>query len=102
MGDNRFRLAQARPAAQSLVYPRDGDLNEPDRDTALGCRDVARLDFRMDGRGRPRFVECNARPGLAPGWSDLVLIAQAAGIEYPAPIGEILSCALQRCTPGQA
>jgi D-alanine-D-alanine ligase len=64
--------------------------------TALGCRDVARLDFRMDAEGRIHFIECNPLPGLAPGWSDLVLIAQAAGLEYRALIGEILSFAIRR------
>ncbi|HZY04111.1 MAG TPA: hypothetical protein VFF02_11485, partial [Anaeromyxobacteraceae bacterium] len=38
----------------------------------------------------------NPLPGLTPGWSDLVLIAQAAGIEYRALIGEILSFAIRR------
>jgi D-alanine-D-alanine ligase len=64
--------------------------------TALGCRDVARLDFRMDAEGRFHFIECNPLPGLAPGWSDLVLIAQAAGMEYRGLIGEILSFAIRR------
>src|SRR5512139_3042 len=63
---------------------------------ALGCRDVARLDFRMDAQGRIYFIESNPLPGLAPGWSDLVLISQAAGIEYRALIGEILSFAIRR------
>ena len=63
---------------------------------ALGCRDVARIDFRMDPDGRLFFIESNPLPGLAPGWSDLVLIAQAAGIEYRALIGEILSFAIRR------
>jgi D-alanine-D-alanine ligase len=63
---------------------------------ALGCRDVARIDFRLDAEGRIFFIECNPLPGLTPGWSDLVLIAQAAGIEYRALIGEILSFAIRR------
>ena len=63
---------------------------------ALGCRDVARIDFRMTPQGRIYFIESNPLPGLAPGWSDLVLIAQAAGIEYRALIGEILSFAIRR------
>ena len=63
---------------------------------ALGCRDVARVDFRMDPEGRIYFIESNPLPGLAPGWSDLVLIAQAAGIDYRALIGEILSFAIRR------
>ncbi len=63
---------------------------------ALGCRDVARIDFRIDAEGRIYFIECNPLPGLTPGWSDLVLIAQAAGIEYRPLIGEILSFAIRR------
>ncbi len=63
---------------------------------ALGCRDVARIDFRVDAEGRIYFIECNPLPGLTPGWSDLVLIAQSAGIEYRALIGEILSNAIRR------
>jgi D-alanine-D-alanine ligase len=63
---------------------------------ALGCRDVARVDFRMDEQGKIYFLECNPLPGLTPGWSDLVLIAKAAGIEYNALISEILSGAVRR------
>jgi D-alanine-D-alanine ligase len=63
---------------------------------ALGCRDVARVDFRMDEQGKVYFLECNPLPGLTPGWSDLVLIAKAAGIEYHALIAEILSGAVRR------
>jgi len=63
---------------------------------ALGCRDVARVDFRMDEQGKIYFLECNPLPGLTPGWSDLVLIAKAAGIEYNALIAEILSGAIRR------
>ncbi|MFL5262605.1 MAG: ATP-grasp domain-containing protein, partial [Anaeromyxobacteraceae bacterium] len=63
---------------------------------ALGCRDVARSDFRMAPDGRIYFIESNPLPGLSPGWSDLVLIAQAAGIDYRALIGEILAFAIRR------
>jgi len=63
---------------------------------ALGCRDVARIDFRMDEKGRVYFIECNPLPGLTPGWSDLVLIAQGAGMDYRTLIGEILSGAIRR------
>jgi D-alanine-D-alanine ligase len=63
---------------------------------ALGCRDVARVDFRMAERGKIFFLECNPLPGLTPGWSDLVLISKAAGIEYDALIAEILSGAIRR------
>lgn len=63
---------------------------------ALGCRDVARIDFRMDDAGRLFFLECNPLPGLTPGWSDLVLIAQGDGMDYNTLIGEILSGAIRR------
>jgi D-alanine-D-alanine ligase len=63
---------------------------------ALGCRDVARIDFRMDAEGRIFFIEANPLPGLSPGWSDLVLIAEAAGMDYRSLIGEILSFAIRR------
>jgi D-alanine-D-alanine ligase len=63
---------------------------------ALGCRDVARLDFRLDDHGTPHFLECNPLPGLAPGVGDLTFIAEAAGMSFEDLIGEILECALQR------
>jgi D-alanine-D-alanine ligase len=63
---------------------------------ALGCRDVARIDFRMDEAGRIYFLECNPLPGLTPGWSDLVLIAQGEGMDYRTLIGEIMSGAHRR------
>ncbi len=64
---------------------------------ALGCRDVARIDFRMDARtGEIHFIEANPLPGLTPGWSDLVLIAQGVGMDYETLIGRILAGAIAR------
>jgi D-alanine-D-alanine ligase len=63
---------------------------------ALSCRDVARIDVRLDAEGRVHFIECNPLPGLAPGFSDLCLIANACGMEYRTLIGEILASALRR------
>jgi D-alanine-D-alanine ligase len=62
---------------------------------ALGCRDVARIDFRIRG-GVPFFIEANPLPGLAPGWSDLVILARGLGIDYPELIRQILDAALGR------
>jgi D-alanine-D-alanine ligase len=42
----------------------------------LGCHDVARLDFRMDETGEPRFLECNPLPGLNPESSDIVILSR--------------------------
>lgn len=63
---------------------------------ALGLRDVARFDLRMDAQGRVRFIEVNTLPGITPGWSDLCLIAESAGLSYDALIGAILAPALER------
>ncbi|MFN7955890.1 MAG: ATP-grasp domain-containing protein [bacterium] len=68
---------------------------------ALGCRDVARVDLRLDAAGRVNFVELNPLPGLSPGWSDLCLIAASAGIEYRDLIGRILAPAIRRFRAGR-
>jgi len=62
---------------------------------ALGCRDVARIDFRIKG-GVPYFIEANPLPGLAPGWSDLVILARGIGISHPELILRILNATLRR------
>ncbi len=63
---------------------------------ALDCRDVARVDLRMDADGRIYVLEVNPLPGLTPGYSDLVLIAQAVGIQYDQLIAEIMGGGLRR------
>ena len=57
---------------------------------------MARIDFRLDASGKIYFIECNPLPGLTPGWSDLCLIAAAAGMDYRTLIGEILAGAIRR------
>ena len=63
---------------------------------ALGCRDVARIDFRMDAQGEINFIECNPLPGLTPDFSDLCVIGKAAGMEYPDLVAQILKPAIRR------
>ena len=63
---------------------------------ALGCRDVARVDLRMNARGEFYVIEVNPLPGLTPNYSDLCLIAKAANIDYRSLIGEILAGGLKR------
>jgi D-alanine-D-alanine ligase len=63
---------------------------------ALDCRDVARVDMRMDAEGRIYVLEVNPLPGLTPGYSDLVLIAKACGMEYDQLIAEIMTGGLRR------
>jgi D-alanine-D-alanine ligase len=63
---------------------------------ALDCRDVARIDLRMNAAGQVYVLEVNPLPGLTPDYSDLVLISKAAGIEYRTLIAEILAGGLKR------
>jgi len=63
---------------------------------ALDCRDVARVDLRMDAEGRIYVLEVNPLPGLTPDYSDLVLIAKACGMEYDQLIAEIMTGGLRR------
>jgi len=61
----------------------------------LGCRDFARLDFRVDPEGIPCFLEINPLPGLGD-YSDLVIMATKLGWSYEGLIGAILGAALER------
>jgi D-alanine-D-alanine ligase len=78
-GDVAERLARAARAAYEV----------------LECRDVARIDFRIRA-GIPYFIEANPLPGLAPDWSDLVILAQGMGIGHAELIRRILHAALER------
>ena len=64
---------------------------------ALGCRDVGRVDVRCDRDGRPKFIEANPLPGLAPGWSDLAILWERSGRSYAELILAILDEATGRC-----
>jgi D-alanine-D-alanine ligase len=61
----------------------------------LGCRDVARVDFRLRD-GVPYFLEVNPLPGLNPESSDLVILAKGCGWTHPQLIEAIVQAALDR------
>jgi len=63
---------------------------------ALGCRDVARIDLRVDRDGEPSFLEANPLPGLHPVVSDLAMMARPVGVGYQELILRILACARER------
>jgi D-alanine-D-alanine ligase len=63
---------------------------------ALGCRDVARIDFRLHTERGPVFLEANPLPGLNPESSDLILLARQVGWTYERLLGTILAEALAR------
>jgi len=62
---------------------------------ALGCRDFARLDFRVNSDGTPFFIEINPLPGLGT-HSDLYIMATKMGLDHAQLVGGILDAALQR------
>jgi len=64
----------------------------------LGCRDFARLDFRVSPDGVPYFLEINPLPGLGT-YSDLVIMAQKLGWTHQGLIQAVLEAALKRCSP---
>ncbi|HBD86189.1 MAG TPA: D-alanine--D-alanine ligase [Clostridiales bacterium] len=64
---------------------------------ALGCRDFARVDFRMDADGRLYFIEINPLPALAPGYSDFPMLAEACGVAYDELVLSVLRAGAARC-----
>jgi D-alanine-D-alanine ligase len=64
--------------------------------TALDGLDVGRVDFRLDGDGRPHIIEINTLPGINPVVSDLCIMAHAGGMPYVQLVNEILDLALDR------
>jgi len=68
---------------------------------ALGCRDVARMDFRIDKEGEAYFLEANPLPGLSPVYSDLVIMAKGMGWTYEKLILTIVQHAQERCFPSK-
>ncbi|MEW6033304.1 MAG: D-alanine--D-alanine ligase [Chloroflexota bacterium] len=70
---------------------------------ALGCRDFARLDFRVNAEGIPYFLEINPLAGLNPRSSDLPIMARKLGLSYGDLVAAILDSAVERypaCAPG--
>jgi D-alanine-D-alanine ligase len=66
---------------------------------ALGCRDWARVDLRLDADGTPNVLEINPLPGILPDPrqnSCLPKAARAAGMTYDDLILSVLHFALER------
>ena len=62
---------------------------------ALGCRDIARIDFRLK-HGVPYFLEVNPLPGLNPEDSDLVIMGRLIGWSHARLVETIVEAALRR------
>ena len=62
----------------------------------LGCRDFARIDFRLGLDGVPYFLEINPLPGLSPYYSIFTIQAEAGGIKPERIIETLVINALKR------
>ncbi len=62
---------------------------------ALGCRDYARVDMRLDAKGNPYILEVNPNPDLADGCA-FAQCVRASGRTYAQAIQEIVGYALDR------
>jgi D-alanine-D-alanine ligase len=97
-------VKQLGPPALSYRTPPDRPAALIDETLALGlaahralrCRDVSRVDIRLDADGRPSFLESNPLPGLHEGFSDLLCLTDGYGISFEQVIDRILSSARQR------
>jgi D-alanine-D-alanine ligase len=66
---------------------------------ALRCKDMARVDMRLNNKGIPCVMEVNSLPGMIPDPkenSNFPKSAQAAGIKYEDMIGMIIDSAKRR------
>jgi len=101
---NRLKVELAEDLEYLCPAPLDRDIiDELNWLTAAvfrvtGALDVARVDFRLDKQNnlQPNILEINPLPGLAPGYSDLVIEAKAIGIEHAELVNMILDAGLRR------
>ena len=64
--------------------------------SVLGCRDISRVDFRVDKSGTPYFLEINPLPGLNPKSGDIVIMSGIMGWKYQSLIGAVVAAAEER------
>jgi D-alanine-D-alanine ligase len=101
---NRMKTTLAHDYHMTCPAPITDDLlRELQRLTAavfrvMGCKDVSRVDFRLDAEqnDKPYILEVNPLPGLNPGYSDLCIQAEAGGWAYDRIILRIVELAAAR------
>lgn len=58
--------------------------------SALDCRGWGRVDFMLDAKGQPHFIECNTAPGMT-SHSLVPIAARQAGLDFPSLCLQILA-----------
>jgi D-alanine-D-alanine ligase len=61
-----------------------------------GCRDYARVDFRLTPGGELYILEINGLPGITPR-SDMTMMVKAEGQTHAQLVAAVLDAALRRC-----
>lgn len=61
----------------------------------VGCRDYARVDFRLSSRGVPYVLEVNPNPDISRD-AGFARSTRASGLEYPQAIGKIVESVFER------
>jgi D-alanine-D-alanine ligase len=105
---SRTKWDPAYRARHDLAYGPAGRLTGPARRRvltvarraarALGVSACARIDLRLDARGRPWVIEVNANPDLI-SWGEFASGAQRVGIGYDALLERLLAVALRGRRP---
>jgi len=67
---------------------------------AIGCRDLGRLEIRLDKGGNPQLLEINPIVGMHPTHASLPILAMQAGLSYEELVAEILDHAISRWSLG--
>ena len=62
----------------------------------FGCRDIARIDFKISKHNRVFMLEVNPLPGLSPEYADLVIMTGKLDMSYDTLILSIFNHALSR------
>lgn len=89
--DTRYVVQPELPAGVAEMLARDSRIAWSE----LGCRDLARVDFRMDGDGTIWFLELNTMPGFT-SHSLLPMAAKAKGLPMPDLCAALVETALAR------
>lgn len=99
--DWRNRVSYECPPNISASLKRDLERVALEAFRAFGCRDIARVDLRVNKAGEVYFLEINPLPGLSPEYADMVIMARKMGWTYERFITAIFNHALSRYRAGK-